>query len=67
MGVTTLARKKHSIGAAVFARGDDFSWTMLPIGKDPVAVAFWARLGPSCSESPRPCSHQVEQSVVAEL
>ncbi|AGM07085.1 hypothetical protein [Amycolatopsis keratiniphila] len=50
--------------AAAVARAARFEWTMLPIGQDPVAVAFWARIGAVGPTSPYPCSHQVEQKVV---
>ncbi|HET6288799.1 MAG TPA: GNAT family N-acetyltransferase [Amycolatopsis sp.] len=52
--------------AAAEARGIDFNWTMVPIERDPVSIAFWARLGTfgSASASPRPCSHQIEAGVI---
>ncbi|UUV29989.1 hypothetical protein NQK81_35295 [Amycolatopsis roodepoortensis] len=34
------------------------------IGRDLVAVAFWARVGAVGPVSPHPCTHQVDATVV---
>ncbi|WP_228694913.1 GNAT family N-acetyltransferase [Amycolatopsis japonica] len=51
------------VNAAV-KRGAEFGWSMLPIGRDPVVVAFWARVGAVGPASPHPCTHQGEAKVV---
>ncbi|MFI9452578.1 GNAT family N-acetyltransferase [Amycolatopsis sp. NPDC052450] len=50
---------------AALKRGTKFSWTMLPIKRDPVAVAFWARVGAVGTASLHPCTHQLKQGVVS--
>ncbi|MEU3770795.1 GNAT family N-acetyltransferase [Amycolatopsis keratiniphila] len=50
--------------AAAVARADRYDWSMLPIGQDPVAVAFWASIGAVGPTSPYPCTHQVDANVV---
>ncbi|WP_143105059.1 hypothetical protein [Amycolatopsis regifaucium] len=50
--------------AAAAARGVGYGWTTLPIGRDPIAVAFCARIGALGPASPHPCSHQIEARVV---
>ncbi|SDU53381.1 Acetyltransferase (GNAT) family protein [Amycolatopsis keratiniphila] len=49
---------------AAMQRAAKFQWSMLPIGRDPVAVAFWARVGAVGPASPHPCTHQVDAKVV---
>ncbi|MGY6658696.1 hypothetical protein ACXIZN_41710 [Amycolatopsis sp. TRM77291] len=50
--------------AAAAARAPRYDWTTLPIGHDPITVAFWARVGAIGPPSPYPCTHQTEQGVV---
>ncbi|WP_037305701.1 GNAT family N-acetyltransferase [Amycolatopsis orientalis] len=50
--------------AAARARATRYHWTMLPLGEDPVTVAFWATVGAVGPQSPHPCTHQIEQGVV---
>ncbi|MEU3623002.1 GNAT family N-acetyltransferase [Amycolatopsis coloradensis] len=50
--------------AAARARATRYHWTMLPLGEDPVAVAFWATVGALGPHNPHPCTHQIDAQVV---
>jgi hypothetical protein len=52
--------------AAAKARGDGYRWSSNPIGTDPVAIAFWGRVG-LLGESPSAgCTHQIDAGALPE-
>ena len=52
--------------AAAKARGQGYRWSSNPIGTDPVAIAFWGRVGLVGESRPAACTHQIDAGAVPE-
>jgi GNAT superfamily N-acetyltransferase len=66
-----LAHRRRGAGtvlvAAAKARGDGYRWSSNPIGTDPVAIAFWSRVGLLGDPQPAWCTHQIKEDELSEL
>jgi GNAT superfamily N-acetyltransferase len=65
-----LAHRRRGAGtvlvAAAKARGNGYRWSSTPIGTDPVAIAFWGRVGLLGEPRPAGCTHQIDVGAVTE-